>query len=122
MKDNLLRVGDFATITTDQFVDKGVKRGHYVYVASLKPLPIEEADPYLQRVFVFVHLMTREGHVEPDKGLFLMDPRQLSKVGKQRHKKFTNILMTDFGENENPNDEVAIPPSEETEVNIATTG
>lgn len=98
--NKLVKVGDFAHVITDRFADEGVKRNHYVYVAGFKPLPIEEEDPYLQRIYVLVHKVTRSGHTLPDEGLYLMDPRDLSKLSDGRQKKFYQLLRDDFEEKE----------------------
>lgn len=93
---HLIQNGDFAHVNTDRFADQGVKRNHFVFVAGLKPLPENLEDPYLQRIFVFIHKVTRDGHTKPDEGIFLMDPRDLTKVNPGRQKKFYNILKADF--------------------------
>lgn len=51
-----IMTGDFCEIVTDKFVEEGIKRGHVVYVAGHKALPITEEDPYTQRIKFLVHL------------------------------------------------------------------
>lgn len=94
--DKLINPYDFASVTTSKFEDQGTKRGHFVYVAALKALPEKEEDPYLQRIYALVHKVTKDGHTLPDDGLYLMDPRDLSRVRKGRQERFTQILKDDF--------------------------
>ena len=72
----LIRVGNFCEIVTDKFTKEKIKRGHIVYVAGHKSLPISDEDPYTQRVKFFVH--TYDAH---DKlmgtELYLIDPNSI---------------------------------------------
>ncbi len=102
-----IRPNDFCQINTDKYVEEfGIKRNHYIYVASLKVLPLDPADPYLQRVYVLTHKVTKDGHTKPDEGLFLIDPRELNKVTEGRQKKFYKILQEDFSTEDDENTEV----------------
>jgi len=98
MKD-LIRPMDFCEIVTDKFVDQGVKRGHLVFVASLKALPISEEDPYTQRVKAFVHLVVDDHVIIPD--IYAMDPTSLARVSPVKQRNLSNILKQDFA-NEEP--------------------
>lgn len=92
-----IRENDFCQVNTERFVEEfGIKRNHLVYVAALKVLPVEEADPYLQRVYVLTHKVTKDGHTLADDGLFLMDPRDLQPVGHGRQEKYWEILLKDY--------------------------
>lgn len=96
--NEFITTGDFCLISTDRLVHEGFKRGQYVYVVGVKPLPVDSADPYIQRLYVFAQKVTKDGHIE-DSGndkLFHMDPRDLSKVGKNRQKKFVKLMVGDF--------------------------
>jgi len=90
--------GDFTILNTDKFkdVEGGARIRDWFFVAGLKALPIEAADPYLQRVYTLCHRVTKDGHVKPDQGLLLIDPHDLIKMGKSRQKKFTEMLQLDF--------------------------
>lgn len=78
-----INTGDYCEIVSDKFVNEGVKRGHIVYVAGHKALPIAENDPYTQRIKFFVNLVNFTGVVMTDK-LFLMDADSLLKVSEDR--------------------------------------
>lgn len=92
-----IRENDFCQVSTERFVEEfGIKRNHLVYVAALKVLPLEAEDPYLQRIYVLTHKVTKDGHTLADDGLFLMDPRDLQPVGNGRQKKLWEILKNDF--------------------------
>lgn len=86
----LIRSGDFCEVVTDKFVHEDIKRGALVYVAGAKALPIEENDPYTQRIKFFVHLV-RDNVVGTDK-LYLMDAVSLLKTSASRQKKLVKTL------------------------------
>lgn len=95
---NLIRENDFCQVNTERFTDEfGIKRNHVVYIAALKVLPVDEADPYLQRIYALTHKVSKDGHTLADDGLFLIDPRDLNKVGKGRQAKYWEQLKVDFG-------------------------
>ncbi len=94
--DNLIRSLDFCQIVSDKFAEEvGVKRGHIVYVAGHKALPITDEDPYTQRIKFFCHLVDKQGHVDTSK-LYLIDPNSIQKVGKLKQKKLTEQAKKDF--------------------------
>ena len=68
----LIRVGDFCEVVSDKFIEHGVKRGHVVYVAGHKALPISESDPYTQRIKFLVHLYNQHS-AKMGKEIYLMD-------------------------------------------------
>jgi hypothetical protein len=72
----LIRVGNFCEVVTDKFVEEGIKRGHTVYIAGHKALPISEEDPYTQRIKFFVHLYNHLNW-EMGKEIYLMDANSL---------------------------------------------
>lgn len=76
---NFIRNGDFCEVVSDKFVEHGVKRGHVVYVAGHKALPISENDPYTQRIKLLVHIYN-DHTFEMGKELYLMDPNSLSRL------------------------------------------
>lgn len=92
----LIHPTDFCQIVSDKFAeDTGVKRGHIVYVAGLKALPEDDADPYTQRIKFFVNLVSRDGHVD-GKQLYLVDPKSIQKVSKLKQKKLLAIAKADY--------------------------
>jgi hypothetical protein len=86
-----IRNGDFCEVVSDKFVEEGIKRGHVVYVAGHKALPISEEDPYTQRIKFFVHVYNPHMY-EMSKEIYLMDPNSL-----QRHDDDTSArLLKEF--------------------------
>lgn len=86
----LIKVGNFCEVVTDRLTDQGVKRGHIVYVAGHRVLPVSEGDPYTQRIKFLVHL-TNMGVKESD-NLYLIDPNSIQPVSKSRQKKFEKVF------------------------------
>ena len=83
--ENLIRPLDFCEIVSDKFAEEaGVKRGHIIYVAGLKALPVSNEDPYTQRIKFFVNLVNMDGSVDPR--LFMIDPNSIQKVKPSRQK------------------------------------
>jgi len=97
MKANkLIYNNDFCMIATDIFeADHGIKNGHRVYVAGHRAIPEDEHDPYTQRIKFFVHLV-KDGHVQFDLGLFVMDPKSLRKVKVKEQNKLLAQLELDL--------------------------
>lgn len=84
---NYIKTGDFCEIVSDKFVEHGVKRGHIVYVAGHKALPISDEDPYTQRIKFFVHTYNEHTH-EMGKELYLMDPNSMMAVDVKAGERF----------------------------------
>lgn len=76
-----IKSGDFCEIVSDKFTKEGIKRGHLVYVAGHKALPISDEDPYTQRIKFFVHTYNEHTY-EMGKELYLMDPNSIFPVDK----------------------------------------
>lgn len=76
---NYIKSGDFCEIVSDKFTKEGIKRGHLVYVAGHKALPISDEDPYTQRIKFFVHTYNPHDK-EMGKELYLMDPNSILPV------------------------------------------
>ena len=89
-----IRTGDFCKLVSDKFEDNDVKRGHLLYVAGHKPLPISEEDPYTQRIKFFVHLVSKDGRIDTTK-LYLMDANSMQKVGSRKKKQLLEIAKAD---------------------------
>lgn len=83
----LIRVGNFCEVVTDKFVEEGIKRGHTVYVAGHKALPISEEDPYTQRIKFFVHLYNLHDF-SMGKEIYLMDPNSILPFDEISQKNF----------------------------------
>jgi hypothetical protein len=82
-----IRNGNFCEVVSDKFVEEGIKRGHIVYVAGHKALPISEEDPYTQRIKFFVHLYN-EHERTMSKDIYLMDPNSMLPVDVKAGEKF----------------------------------
>lgn len=82
-----IMTGDFCEIVTDKFVEEGIKRGHVVYVAGHKALPMSDEDPYTQRINFFVHIYNPHTY-EMGKGLYLMDPKSILPFDEEKQKGF----------------------------------
>lgn len=76
---NYIKSGDFCEIVSDKFTKEGIKRGHLVYVAGHKALPISDEDPYTQRIKFFVHIYN-SNTATMGKELYLVDPNSILKV------------------------------------------
>lgn len=86
-----IRNQDFCEVVTDKFEEHGVKRGHVVYVAGHKALPISEEDPYTQRIKFFTHLFNQHtGEIAP--ALYLMDPMSILPVSESLQEKYMALL------------------------------
>ena len=79
--NNYIKSGDFCEIVSDKFTKEGIKRGHLVYVAGHKALPISDEDPYTQRIKFFVHIYNKHTY-EMGKELYLMDPNSILPLSK----------------------------------------
>jgi hypothetical protein len=92
---------DFCEVVTDKFEEQGVKRGHIVFVAGHRALPIAEEDPYTQRIKFFTHLFNQHtGEVNPD--LYLMDPLSILPVSDSLQEKYMAILKFMYDEKDEP--------------------
>jgi hypothetical protein len=88
-----ITTGDLCEVVTDAFVKEGVKRGHLVYVAGHKALPISEEDPYTQRIKFFIHTYNAIEKVM-GKELYLMDANSLVPLDKRE----TDRLLAEYKE------------------------
>lgn len=102
---DLIHDNDFCMVTSDKFVEEGVKVGQRVFVAGHRAIPEDERDPYTQRIKFFVYLLNKDKHVDFAKGLFLMDPKSLKRVNKGEQHKLLALLEADI--------EAATPEEEE---------
>lgn len=84
--ENLIYPMTFVAINSDAFVEHGVENGDIVFVAGTKAVPVSEADPYTQRVKMFVHILDGE-KIDTASGLFLMDPNSLVNIDKDEQKR-----------------------------------
>lgn len=82
-----IQTGDFCEIVSDKFVEHGVKRGHIIYVAGHKALPVSDEDPYTQRIKFFAHLYNPKTY-EMGKELYLMDANSILWVGDAKQEAY----------------------------------
>lgn len=86
----------FVRLNTDAPEESGVENGQLLFVAGLKALPIDETDPYLQRIFAIVHFVDDDDHVDLEQ-IGIADPRELEPVDEEEAKLLNNQLGIDFG-------------------------
>ncbi len=96
---------DFCTIISNKLVGHGLERGEEVLVATTRALPAKKSDPYLQRVYVLCNkivdgivLIPKPGDDEAKN--YLVDPRSLEKVSKERGVELLTALNAQFGNTE----------------------
>jgi hypothetical protein len=90
---NLIRTGDFCKVVTDKLASQGVKRGHMIYVAGYKALPVDRADPYMQRINFLCNLYNHKTY-EMGKELYLIDPVSIERVSdKERDEYLTEYKV-----------------------------
>ena len=89
----LINQGDFCKLVVDHLADHGLKRGNHVYVAGMKAFPIEEKDPYTQRIQCLVHKATKSGEIDLDEGFYVVDPDSLEKVKPKKQEAMMDGLM-----------------------------
>lgn len=82
-----IKNGDFCEIVTDKFIHNDVKRGHIIYVAGHKALPVSDEDPYTQRIKFLVHLYNSKERTM-GKELYLIDPSSIMPVDVKAGEKF----------------------------------
>lgn len=92
--DEFVKVGDFCEVAVDTWTEQGLEKGAVVFIAQLKPLPLDEEDMYLQRIYVGVHF-TEDYSIKLPL-IYLMDPRDLVKVDEETLKIYKNQMEIDF--------------------------
>lgn len=85
---------NFYSVNVSTYEEKGVSKGAVVYSALIKALPVEENDPYLQRIYVGVHLTNNFSVIVPD--VYIMDPRELTLLDPETTKIYFNQLEIDY--------------------------
>lgn len=81
----LLHEGDLCYIQNNDYEQYGLVRNDVVVIFGSRAIPIDEDDPYLQRVFFGVAKVDAEaGDISYDTGLIIIDPNALRKVTKKK--------------------------------------
>lgn len=94
--EELIRVGNFTTIKGDGLAENGLPADSLVYVAGSRTLPVDEADPYLQRVY-FIVCPTEDEEV--DTGRFiLVQGTSLDKVPEDEQERLDKLFKEKFDE------------------------
>ena len=96
MTHKLLKDGDFARVAVKNYEEYGLNEGNLVYIAGVKPLPVDKTDLYLQRIFVLVSPFISK-KLQTEKVL-LIDPRSLKPVTKSQQRKYKRKLENQFNE------------------------
>lgn len=92
-KSDLIKQNDFCYINTYKLEGEGFNMGQRVYVAGSAALPIDEDDLYLQRIYVYVHLIDNKDDVlSLNPQLYVIDPRSLTKCKKNETKRLTKWI------------------------------
>lgn len=95
---------DYCTIVSDKRMkDSGLFRGDTVLVTGVKAAPISKNDLYLQRIFVHVVKVEKDGtHLLPletnDYKVYLVDPRNLQKVDEETTERLQDALKRQYGQ------------------------
>lgn len=89
--NDYLHVNDFAEVVSDKMIHADIKYGHVVWIASLRPMMIEENDPYTQRITFICNLFNKHtGEVDPR--LFFIDPAHLKKIHGSQADHYMELL------------------------------
>lgn len=90
---SFLRPDDFATVVADSFIVKDkMNKGDVVWIAGTKAVPINEADPYTQRLCMIVHKVENKHIIT--KPLYIIDPAALEKITED--KDYRDQMELDF--------------------------
>lgn len=97
-----IRTMDFCVTSSRKGLrGSGLEVGQEVVVVGTRPLPVKRNDPYLQRVYSVVMVVTDEGIAVPNNGegeedngnrSYLVDPRCLTKLVEERQLELKAIL------------------------------
>jgi len=82
----LIRTGDFCEVVTDKFIHENVKRGHLMYVAGHKALPVSDEDPYTQRITFFARLYN-QFEKKMGKEIYIIDPISIRPFSAKKQKR-----------------------------------
>ncbi|PZQ78028.1 hypothetical protein [Pseudomonas phage PPAY] len=103
MSKKIVNVGDFVEVLDSSFVEHGVKKGDFIYIAGDSIVAVSEKDPYqLRRLFVAAFM--EDGHILADRKPFLIDGKRCKPVSEAKQQKFAEKMKQDFGEKNETSD------------------
>lgn len=99
----MIKVWDVCRVISRKKTDKsGLMIGDIVMVSSIKPLPVKRNDPYLQRIYMVVMIVTEDGIQIPAEGndyhSYLVDPQALEVVSEDEALKYKNFIREQYGD------------------------
>lgn len=101
----VIRVWDVCRVVSRKKTDQsGLVVGETVLVSSIKPVPIKRGDPYIQRIYVLVMRVTKQGIQIPAEGneyrSYLVDPRALEVLPEGEAAEFKRFIRQQYGVDE----------------------
>ena len=97
-----IKTMDFCTVVNRRKMKgSGLDLGTTVLVVSTKPLPEKKSDPYLQRIYVVVVRVTKDGDVlipkeDNEYRSYIVDPRNLEKLSDEDTAKIKELVGERF--------------------------
>jgi len=91
---DLIKGLDFVTCVNGNFEEYGVSEGQLAFVAGHRSLPINEDDPYLQRIHFLIHPLNEDETINFTI-LLVVDGRSLAKVSEEEQERLTEKLRED---------------------------
>lgn len=83
-------------VTSTEDNDVLISNGELLFISGAKAFPLEENDPYTQRVKFFVHKMNGDD-IDVEGGLFVVDPFSLVKISKEENERLYEHALSKVG-------------------------
>lgn len=93
----MIKVDDYCTFIGNNLTEHGVEDGQYVYIAGSLVVPVDSNDLYNQRVMFSIHAAADNGDIDFEKGIMIVDPKNLKKVSAALRDKFQKRLDVQHG-------------------------
>lgn len=93
----MVNPGQFVKVINDNFVEYGIEKGSYLYLAGSTFIPEKEQDPYLYRL-VFTAARVVDGHIQADEKPFLIQGSSVELAEEDKVEEFQRLYEEDFGE------------------------
>jgi len=76
----------FVSVNTDKFENEeaGVKKGDVLFVVGSRALPLEEHDPYTQRIFMLCQPVV-DDYIDTTAKIYIFDPKSLTNLHSEEH-------------------------------------
>lgn len=95
MSKRLFEAGDFLVVVDGELEEEtGLSERGLVMVAGLRPVPVDETDPYVTELMLLIARCCQEGHVDTEE-LFMVSAKHFMAVSKQRQEELNSILIKD---------------------------